>query len=406
MLLSNRVKTTSKSVTQRMNEEIQKMIAEGIHIYNLTAGQLPFKPTPEFINELKVQLNFLKSYQYSPVSGFRKLKDKLINHMGKRRGVDFTDEELGFDCIINNGSKHTLYNIFGAILNPSDEVIVLTPYWVSYPEMIKFWGGIPHVVESHAFDAYTPQIDKIKLAISPRTKAIILNSPNNPAGIHYSEDWMKQFGELMKEHPEITIISDELYSELYYFDPKPTYFYQYFPELLKQTVIVDGISKTFACTGLRVGYCIGQKELIEAIEVIQSQTTSGPSSLVQRALIDFNFNELEHFFDPVKVQLRKCAQIIREKFREKNLDHCWYQSQSGFYFMLDFTRMPFFERYKTENEEDRAEEICRDILETISVALVPGSDFGYSNSARMSLVLEETPFEEAVTRLVNYMSTP
>jgi aspartate aminotransferase len=403
-MLSNRVKQTSKSVTQRMNEEIQKIISEGTHIYNLTSGQLPFKPSNEFIKELQVQLNFLKSYQYSPVSGFSKLKEKFMNYVAEKRKLNFDGDDLEYGCIISNGSKHTLYNILGALLNPNDEVIIVTPYWVSYPEMIKFWGGVVNVVDSHAFDAYNPGLDKIKLAISPRTKAIIINSPNNPAGIHYSEKWMKDFGELMKQFPDVYIISDELYSELSYFDPKPAYFYQYHPELLKRTIIVDGISKTFACTGLRIGFCVGDKRIIDAIEVIQSQTTSGPNSLVQRALIDFDFSKLENFFDPVKIQLRKCAQIVREKFREKKLDHCWYQSTSAFYFMLDFTRMPFFEKYKTQDDQDMAEKICHDILEEIGVAIVPGSDFGYPNSARMSLVLEEAPFEEAMTKLADFIS--
>lgn len=405
MYLSSRVREANESVTLKVNEKINKLARGGKHIYNMTAGQLPFKPAPEFIKVLGQQLNFLKSYQYSSVPGSSELREKFIQYVAKKRSVSFKDDDVEFDCIVSNGSKHTIYNILGALINPGDEVILLTPYWVSYPEMIKFWGGAVQVVESNAFDAFTPHVEDIKKLISSRTKVIIINSPNNPAGIHYSDDWMKEFAGFMKDHPEIAIISDELYSELYYFDPKPTYFYQYEPSLLKQTIIVDGISKSFACTGLRIGFCIGDKKLIEGMSKIQSQTTSGANSLIQKALVEFDFDLLVNFFDPVKIQLRQCAQIVREKFREENLSHCWYQTTSGFYYFIDFTRMPMFERFQDEKSSDKSEGIVGEILEKTGVALVPGAAFGYPNSARMSMTLEIAPFEEALTKLVKYLAS-
>lgn len=404
MYLSSRVKEANDSVTLKVNEKINKLSKSGKHIYNMTAGQLPFKPAPEFIKVVGQQLNFLKSYQYSPVQGFSELNIKFMNYVEKKRAIEFKADEMEFDCIVSNGSKHTLYNILGALLNPGDEVILLTPYWVSYPEMIKFWGGVVQVVKSNAFDAFTPHIEDIKKVISQRTKAIIINSPNNPAGIHYSDKWMKEFAEFIKGHPEIAIISDELYSELFYFDPKPTYFYQYEPALLKQTIIVDGISKSFACTGLRVGFCIGDKKLIDGMTKIQSQTTSGANSLIQKSLMEFDFDLLENFFDPVKIQLRQCAQIVRERFRAENLSHCWYQTMSGFYYFIDFTRMPFFEKWIDEQNSDKSEEIVNAILEETGVALVPGAAFGYPNSARMSMTLELAPFEEALTKLLKFLA--
>jgi aspartate aminotransferase len=406
MILSSRVKDTKASVTLKVNEKINQMTQSGQHIYNMTSGQLPFKPSSEFIEQVGKQLNFLKSYQYSPIAGMLDLRTKFLKYFESSRDIhlDELSQEMDIDCIVSNGSKHSLYNVFGALLNPGDEVILLTPYWVSYPEMIKFWGGTPVVVNSHAFDAYTPQIEDIRKAISERTKAIIINSPNNPAGIHYSTNWMKDFAEFLKDYPDLVVISDELYSEVSYFDPKPTYFYQFDKSLLKQTVVINGISKTLACTGLRIGYCIGDANLTKAIAKIQSQTTSGPNSLIQKALIEFDFNELENFLDPVKSQLRECAQSIREFFREANLPHCYYQTTSAFYYLLDFSRMPIYERFKTEDGADMSKEICDDILENTGVALVPGSAFGYPNSARMSMTLEVIPFKEAMSRLVEHVT--
>lgn len=404
MYLSSRVKEANESVTLKVNEQINKLSRGGKHIYNMTAGQLPFKPAPEFIKVLGQQLNFLKSYQYSSVSGFSELRDKFTKYVEKKRDICFDDLEGEFDCIISNGSKHSLYNTLGTIINPGDEVILLTPYWVSYPEMVKFWGGVVQVVETNAFDAFTPHVEDIKKLISSRTKAIIINSPNNPAGIHYSDNWMKEFAEFIKDYPEIALISDELYSEVFYFDPRPTYFYQYDKSLLNQTIIVGGISKSFACTGLRIGFCIADKKLVDGMSKIQSQTTSGANSLIQKSLVEFDFDLLENFFDPVKIQLRQCAQIVREKFREENLSHCWYQTTSGFYYFIDFTRMPMFERFNDESHTDKSDQIVSEILEETGVALVPGGAFGYPNSARMSMTLEIAPFDEALTKLVKYLA--
>lgn len=407
MILSSRIKETKASVTLKVNEKINKMAQSGKHVYNMTSGQLPVKPSSDFISTIFKQLNFLKSYQYSPIAGVSELREKFIKYVEKKRGVDFSSLDTDIDCIISNGSKHSLYNVFGALLNPGDEVLILTPFWVSYPEIIKFWGGVPVVIKSHAFDAYTPPIEEIKKAVNSKTKAIIINSPNNPAGIHYTVAWMKDFAKFLKDEKNLLAISDEIYSDICYFDPKPTYFYQYDTSLLKQTVIIDGISKSFACTGLRIGFCIADATLTKGMAKIQSQTTSGPNSLIQRALCDFDFNLLDNFFDPVKAQLRECAQIIRFAFRDANLPHCYYQTNSAFYYLLDFSRMPFFKKLDhSENgeEKDLSKEIVEDILEEIGVALVPGSAFGCPNSARMSITLDIAPFKEAIGKLMSYIS--
>ena len=404
MFLSSRTKESQTSITLKVNEKINKMSAEGLHVYNMTGGQLNLKPSVTFIKAIEKQLNFLKSYQYSPLAGMAKLRKKFIQEVSKTRGIEFNDPDVDFDCVISNGSKHSLYNAMGALVNPGDEVIILTPYWVSYPAIVKFWGGIPKVVKSHAFDAYTPSIEDIEKTISSKTKLIILNSPNNPAGIHYSDAWMKDFAIFLKRYDDLLVISDEVYSELVYFDPKPTYFYQHDKSLLKKTIVINSISKSFASTGLRVGYCIADARLTKAMAKIQSQTTSGPNSLIQRALIDYDFSAKENYFDEVKELLRGSAQFLGAAFREANLAHCFYQTTSAFYYLLDFSRMPIYKRFKGVEGEDFSEEIVQDILEKTGVALVPGSGFGYPNSARMSLTLDQIPFEEAITKLVEHIS--
>lgn len=401
MLLSSRVKGISHSITLKLNEKAQQLTEEGKVIYNLSGGQLPIKPLPEFVEKIHHQLNFLKSFQYSPSAGFPNLRKKLIKHFADSRKLPeelFTDN---WDAIISNGSKHSLYNALGALIDPGDEVILLAPYWVSYPEMIKFWGGTPIVVKSNVFDAFVPAMEDIRRVITPRTKAIIVNSPNNPSGVHYAESWMREFARLLAEHPDLMVISDEVYSDISYFDPKPCYFYQYDRELLSRTIIVHAISKTLAATGLRLGYTIAPLQVVDAMGRIQGQTTSGANSLIQRAVMDFDLTYLDAFLLPVKNHIRQNAATLREKFREANLGHCWYQSTSAFYFMLDFSRTPMFSRF--DPELDHSFTIADELLEQEGILVVPGSDFGIANTARIALVIEEIPFQEALSKLVKYM---
>lgn len=402
MLLSSRVKGIHDSITMKLNEKALQLTDEGKVIYNLSGGQLPIKPTAEFIEKIHHQLNFLKSYHYSPSAGFPGLRKKLIRHFIDSRKLPAELFENDWDAILSNGSKHTLYNALGALIDPGDEVVLLAPFWVSYPEMVKFWGGIPTVIKSNVFDAFVPAIEDIRKAMTPRTKVIIVNSPNNPSGVHYSESWMREFAEFMRDYPDLIVISDEVYSDISYFDPKPSYFYQLDHSLLKRTVIVHAISKTLAATGLRLGWAIAPENVVSAMARIQGQTTSGPNSLMQRALMDFDFHFLESFLIPVKNHIRQNAATLREKFREANLGHCWYQSTSAFYFMIDFSRTPMFRRF--EAEKDHSYAIADELLNEEGITVVPGTDFGIPNTARISLVIEEVPFQEAIQKIVKYLN--
>ena len=406
MELSTRVRGMQESVTLRLNSKAMELAESGKQVYNLTAGQLPFRPPQDFIEAIRSELDFLKSFQYSPVAGFVDLRKKILKHVEETRGINFSNLDVEFDCVVSNGAKHSISNILGALINPDDEVIIISPYWISYPEMIKFCRGIPIVVKSSIFDVFTPPLAEIRKSISPRTKAIIINSPNNPAGIHYSEEWMKEFAEILLENPDISVISDEIYFEVIYYDPKPTYFYQYNPELLKRTIIVDGISKAFASTGLRIGYCVAPKSICKGIENLQGQLTSSANSLIQRAMLNYDFSSSHAFLTPVKNHLRENAIIVREKFKEGNLMKCWYQPVSAFYYMIDFTQTPVFKKYlKDKNDNtDYSYQICEDMLDQLGIVIVPGTDFGMPNSARISLVLQAQAFSEAMEKIVTFLN--
>jgi len=402
MKLSSRVETITESVTLKLNAKAIELAESGRQIYNLTAGQLPFRPFSGMVKNILKETEELKSFQYSPVPGFPDLRQKYLKKIEATRNISLPED---FDCLISNGGKHSIFNLLAALINPGDEVVLIAPYWVSYPEMVKLLGGTVRVVKTTMFDNFHPSMEALNEAITDKTKAIIINSPNNPSGTHYSPVWMQDFGSFIKDFPEIALISDEIYFELNYYDPAPTYFYQTHPELLPRTIICDGISKSLACTGLRIGYFVASKKITKAVTRFQGHTTSGASSLVQRALIDMDFDQIENYLKPIKSHLRENAEVLKDALRKANLSHLWYQSVSAFYFLLDFSRAPVMEKFrKNENDvTDYAADMCQDLLENFGIATVPSTDFGLPNSARISLVLEKEPFSKAMAKLIDFL---
>lgn len=406
MKLSSRINSIGESITLKLNSKAMKLQESGVEIYNLTAGQLPFRPPQGFVDSIKNELDFLKSFQYGPVSGFTDLRTKILKYIENSRGINLHNLDVEFDCVVSNGAKHTLSNVIASLIDPGDEVIAISPFWISYPEIISFFGGKMVRIETAIYEGFTPIISEIESKITKKTKAIIINSPNNPAGIHYNEEWMNAFGAMMLKYPEITVVSDEIYFELSYFDPKPTYFYQKYPELLKQTVIIEGISKALASTGLRIGYCIAPKNFCQGVEKLQGQLTSGANSLVQMAMNNFDFENSHEFLKPVKEHLRQNSTFLKDQFKEADLMKGWYQPTSAFYFMIDLTQTPKFKKYQ-KNEDiktDHSTQICEDLLNETGVVIVPGTDFGLINSGRISLVSQREVFNEAILRIVKFLS--
>ncbi len=403
MKSSSRVASLSTSVTLKLNEKAVALAEEGNKVYNLTAGQLPYKPDTQLVDEIKSQVAPLKSYQYSPVRGYNNLREKIKTHVQNTRKISFDNSNCEFDSIISNGGKHSFYMLMGAILDPEDEVILLSPYWLSYPQMIKLWGGKPVTVNSYAKNEFVPSIEDIKNAITDKTKAIVINSPNNPCGIHYSPDWMKQLAQVLT-NTNCWIISDEIYFHLRYREKIPTYFYQYESKLLERTFILDGISKSLSCTGLRIGYCIGPKEIINGMSKLQAQTSSGANSLIQRALTKYDWKNIDEFLKPIMQYISTNAEVLETKLEERNMGEVNYNCDSAFYFLIDLALTPYFKKNNLHKNDDHAPKIADEILEQTGVAVVPTGDFGYPNGIRLSLVSQEDNFSEAIDRLLDFLS--
>ncbi len=396
--LSKRVSSLTESVTLKLNAQAVKMASEGKKVYNLTAGQLPFRPPRSLVEGIRGELDFLSSFQYSPVAGEANLRDIFHNYFIDSRKISDSNYKKDSSVIIGNGGKHVVSNVFASLIDEEDEVVLIAPYWVSYPEMINIYGGQIKVVQTSIFNAFEPTIEDIKEAITDKTKMIVINSPNNPTGTHYSDKWMKEFAAMLEEFPDVHILSDEIYYELNYFDPKPTYFYQHNESLLKRTIIIDGVSKNLASTGLRIGYCIADKKIVQAMTKLQGHTASGANSLIQKSLLKYDFDQIAEYLAPVKSHLRDNSQVIRDAFRAKKLSKCWYQTISAFYYFVDFSQTELMNKYrKDENDQaDYSVQICADLLEKKGLALVPGIAFGSPNCARLSLVPPKDSFKEAI----------
>lgn len=404
MKLTARVEGISESVTLKLNSLAVKLSESGKKVYNLTAGQLPNMPMDSFVEAMQKKATELKSYQYSPAAGFVELRQNVVNHIAKSRNISFDKVTGGVDAIISNGAKHSLYNVLMATIEQGDEVILFAPYWISYTEMIKLCGGTSKIIKSEVSKQFVPDLAELRKAITPKTKMILVNSPNNPSGTHYPESWMKELAEILVEHPGIIAVSDEIYYELSYAGEPARYFYQYRPELLERTVIIDGISKTLACTGLRIGYIVAPKQLTKAIANLQGQTASGPNSMVQLALQHFGFEKSTEFLRPINHHLHENSMLVKVKLEQYGLQSCWYRSTSAFYYMVDFSKTPRFKQFFKEQGKDYADQMCQVILEELGVAMVPGSDFGMPNTGRIALVMGKGQLTEALDLLFSYLS--
>ena len=392
-VLSERVQAISESMTLKMSERARSLARSGRHIYNLTAGELPFRPPQEFSQNIQNELGISRSYRYSPVAGIAELKQWIMDFHQKTRKISFADAGEEMDCMVSHGGKHALANFFATWINPGDEVVVMAPYWTSYPEQIKICGGKVVLVETERKNSFTPDLKHIQKSITSKTKAIIVNSPSNPSSIYYSEDWMDEFANLMSDYPEIVVVSDEIYYLLSYRDSIPTYYYQKNPQLLRQTIIIDGISKFFASTGLRLGWAIAPKALIKGMNRFQGQTTSGANSLIQRSLLGIDLPLIENYLRPIKQHLKENADTLKD-----SLDDTWYETNSAFYYLMDFSQT----RY-AKGQSDCSGEVCETLLEEHGIVTAPGNAFGAPHSIRINLAMEKSSFGEVIDKMVQFM---
>ncbi|MFC1285728.1 pyridoxal phosphate-dependent aminotransferase [Bacillus paralicheniformis] len=389
MNLAKRVSALTPSATLAITAKAKDLKAAGHDVIGLGAGEPDFN-TPEHIIEAAVRSMNEGHTKYTPSGGLAALKDSIREKFKRDQGIEYRQSEI----IVCTGAKHALYTLFQVLLDEGDEVIIPTPYWVSYPEQVKLAGGKPVFVEGLEENSFKISPEQLEKAVTEKTKAVIINSPSNPTGMMYTEEELKALGEVCLRQ-NILIVSDEIYEKLIYGGKKHVSIAQLSPELKNQTVIINGVSKSHSMTGWRIGYAAGSEPIIKAMTNLASHSTSNPTSVAQYgAIAAYNGPN-----EPVE-EMRKAFEDRLNKVCELLVDipglTC-LKPEGAFY---------LFPNAKKAAEScgfSSVDEFAEALLEEEKVAIVPGSGFGAPDNIRLSYATSLSLLEEAVTRIRRFV---
>ncbi|KQU20500.1 MULTISPECIES: pyridoxal phosphate-dependent aminotransferase [Peribacillus] len=391
MKLANRVQALTPSSTLAITAKAKELKAQGLDIIGLGAGE-PDYNTPKHIIDAAVQSMNEGQTKYTPSAGLPKLKAAIAAKLKRDQGLDYKPSEI----IVGSGAKHALYTLFQAILDEEDEVIVPIPYWVSYPEQIKLADGKPVYVVGTEENQYKITKEQLEQAITEKTKAVIINSPSNPTGMLYSREELAAIGEVCLAH-DILIVSDEIYEKLVYGNASHTSIAEISPELKKQTIIINGVSKSHSMTGWRIGYAVGDEAIIKAMTNLSSHSTSNPTTTAQYGAIA----AYEGSQDPVE-EMRQAFEgrlnTIYDKLVEIPGVSC-IKPQGAFYLFPNVKRAVELTGYSNVDDFTTA------LLEEAQVAVIPGSGFGAPDNIRLSYATSLELLEAAVERIHSFVKS-
>jgi aspartate aminotransferase len=389
MRLAKRVASLTPSTTLAITAKAKELKAAGHDVIGLGAGEPDFN-TPQHIIDAAVKAMNEGHTKYTPSEGLAALRAEIAKKFADDQGLQYEASEI----IVCVGAKHALYTLFQVILDEGDEVIIPTPYWVSYPEQVKLAGGVPVYVEGLEENEFKITPEQLKAAITERTKAVIINSPSNPTGMIYTEEELKALGDICVEH-DILIVSDEIYEKLIYGGHRHVSIAQLSPELKAQTVIINGLSKSHSMTGWRIGYAAGHKDLIRAMTDLASHSTSNPTSIAQYAAIAA-YRGPQEPVEEMRQAFEQRLNIIYEKLIKIPGFTC-VKPQGAFYLFPNAREAAAMAGYGS------VDELVEALLEEANVALVPGSGFGAPDNVRLSYATSLDVLEEAIERIKAFM---
>ena len=372
--ISQKAKNIKPSSTLAVNKKAMELVATGEKIINLSVGEPDFD-TPDFIKKSAINALNEGFTKYTDASGIKPLRQAICEKFKRDNNLAYEPDQIVVSC----GAKHSLFNVLFALCDEGDQVIIPAPYWVSYPEMVKLAGGTPVICRYK--DNFKMDIAHLQEIISPKTKALILNSPSNPTGIVYTKDELERIAEIALKH-QIVVISDEVYEHLVYGGLKHTSIAFLNDEMKKLTVVVNGVSKTYAMTGWRIGYLAAELPLAKAIANIQSQTTSNPTSFAQKAALTALTADQQFVQEMVK-EFEKRRDYIVENISPL-IHYC--KPDGAFYVLL-----------KIGNTSST--ELAEKLLVEEKLATVPGDDFGAQGFIRISFATSMENVKETVKRL-------
>ncbi len=389
--LSKRIHCLSESATLAMTRMGRELAAKGFDVISLSIGEPDFD-TPEFIkNAAKKALD--ENYtHYTPVPGFFDLRQAICKKLKRDNGLDYSPDQI----VVSTGAKQALTNAIMSLVNPGDEVVVPTPYWVSYSELIKLAEGRPVYIPTNVDSDFKLTPEQLEAAITPRTKLVMFNSPNNPSGSIYHREEIEALVEVLQRHPNLYIISDEIY-ELINFGGKHESFAS-FDNIRDRVVLINGVSKGFAMTGWRLGYLAAPRYIAEAASKYQGQITSGTNSIAQRAAIEAMNTSPE--------EIKELAEMLKAFKERRDLVFERLQKIPGirvnkpdgaFYLFPEINS--YFGKSNGDTRIDNDQDLCVYLLRKAFVSLVPGSAFGNKNCLRISYATSKEKLNKALDRI-------
>ncbi|EPZ38388.1 MULTISPECIES: pyridoxal phosphate-dependent aminotransferase [Anoxybacillus] len=390
MKLAKRVAALTPSSTLAITAKAKELKAAGHDVIGLGAGEPDFN-TPQHIMEAAVKAMYDGHTKYTPSGGLATLKQEIIKKFQQDQQLDYKPSEI----IVCVGAKHALYTLFQVILDEGDEVIIPTPYWVSYPEQVKLAGGVPVYVEGLEQNEFKITPEQLKQAITNRTKAVIINSPSNPTGVIYTKEELQALGEVCLAH-DILIVSDEIYEKLVYGGHEHVSIAQLSPELKKQTIIINGVSKSHSMTGWRIGYAAGDADIIRAMTDLASHSTSNPTSIAQYAAIAA-YSGPQEPVEHMRQAFEQRLNIIYDRLVQIPGFSC-VKPQGAFYLF------PNAKEAATMTGYENVDAFVEALLEEAKVALVPGSGFGAPNNVRLSYATSLDLLHKALDRIETFIS--
>ncbi len=393
--LSEKAKKVKSSSTLAITAKAKALRAEGKDVVSFGAGEPDF-PTPENICQAAHKAIDAGMTRYTPASGTGELKAAISRKFQTFNHLDYQPDQI----VISNGGKHSLTNVFEAILNPGDEVIIPAPFWLSYPEIVRLADGVPVTVTCRKENGYKLTAQELLAAVTPRTKALILNTPNNPTGAVYTEAELRVLGEAAVEH-DFFVVSDEMYENLFYAEGQHVSIGSLSPEIFAKTITVSGVSKSYAMTGWRIGYTGSSKEIASLMGSIQSHQTSNPCSISQAAALEA-LSGPQDTVAAMNQAFQKRRQYIYSRVNAMPLLSA-VEPQGAFYLFVDCSQVveKTYQGKKMESAADMADILIEDYL----VAVVPCADFGFANHMRLSYAISQEEIAKGLDRIEAFVKT-
>ncbi|MFH1339046.1 MAG: pyridoxal phosphate-dependent aminotransferase [Candidatus Omnitrophota bacterium] len=394
MRLSKRIAKIEPSATLSISAQAKKMKAEGIDVIGFGAGEPDFD-TPGHIKEAAKQALDEGFTKYTPASGIKELKEAICQKFRRDNSLDYSPEEILVSC----GAKHSLFNAVLALCDERDEAILPSPYWLSYPEMLKASGAKAVILRTTRGNSLKITPAQLKKAVTPKTKVLILNSPSNPTGMVYTRKELEEIAKIIVKH-NIFCISDEIYEKIIYDEQEHVSIASFGPGIKKLSVVVNGVSKSYSMTGWRIGYAAGPAEVIKAMSNLQSHSTSNPASISQKAALSAICGAQEETKRMVEEFRRRRDYAVERLGRIKGVS-C-LKPHGAFYLFVDVSEI--LKKHYKAKKLGRTEAFAEILLSQARVAVVPGSVFGTEGYVRLSFATSMENIAKGIDRIEGFIS--